>query len=39
MTVNVTLVATRVCSKWEHKLPLKSCLVCQRNKLEKEAKN
>jgi len=39
MTVDVTLVATRVCTKWEHKLPLKSCLVCQMNKLKQEAKN
>ena len=35
----VNLIATRVCAKWEHKARLKSCVVCQTNKLKVEAKN
>jgi len=28
----VTIIATKVCTQWEHKLPLKSCFVCYNKK-------
>lgn len=36
----ITIIATKVCTQWEHKLPLKSCFVCyKRKQLEESVKN
>ena len=37
MGTPLTIIATKVCTKWEHKLPLRSCFVCYRRKVEEES--